>query len=80
MQPLNESQQVLAEDAHEVAERIAKRYARIFPEYEQDLESAANYGAVRAAASYVPEMNGVWERWTKLCIKGEIKDFLVLQR
>jgi DNA-directed RNA polymerase specialized sigma24 family protein len=31
---------------------------------------------VRAASTYIPEMNGVWERWSGLCIRGEIKDFL----
>lgn len=76
MERLTEDQQDLAEEAVGRAKAIARRYARIFPEHEQDLESAANYGAVRAASTYIPEMNGVWDRWSGLCIRGEIKDFL----
>src|SRR5215213_3736761 len=76
MERLTEEQQALAEEAVSRAKRIADRYARIFPEYEDDLKSSANWGAVRAASTFNPEGNGVWERWSGLCIRGEIKDFL----
>src|SRR4051812_45446420 len=76
MDRLTEDQKPLAEGAVDRANAIARRYARIFPEHEQDFLSAASYGAVRAASTYVPEMTGVWDRWSGLCIRGEIKDFL----
>lgn len=76
MDRLNESQQALAEEATVRANAVAKRFTRIYPEYEQDIESAANFGAVRAASTYIPEMNGVWGRWSGLCIRGEIQNFL----
>lgn len=76
MERLTDEQRERASDSVLLAESVAARYTRIFPEYEQDLRSAASYGAVRAAATYTPEMNGVWERWSGLCISGEIKDFL----
>src|SRR3954469_4029153 len=76
MDRLTEQQQKLAEEAVSRAKRIAERYARIFPEHEDDFESSANWGVVRAASSYRPELNGVWERWSGLAIRGEIKDFL----
>lgn len=57
------------------ADRIARRYARIFPEYAADIESSAHMGAVRAAAKFASE-SGVWERWSKLHITGEVKEFL----
>src|SRR5215212_4336891 len=76
MERLTEQQQALAEEAVSRAKRIAERYARIFPEHAEDFESSANWGVVRAASSYEPDKNGVWERWSSLAIRGEIKDFL----
>jgi DNA-directed RNA polymerase specialized sigma subunit len=76
MDRLDEGQQALAEEALVRAKRIADRYARIFPEYADDFESAANFGAVRAAGTFDTEKNGKWDRWSGLCIRGEIKDFL----
>ena len=76
MQPLSNNQQRLAEEATRSANEIALRYERIFPQYADDIESAAYYGAVRAAATYEPDLSGVWDRWSGMCIKGEIHDFL----
>ena len=75
---LDEGKQALAEEALVRARRIADRYARIFPEYADDFESAASYGAVRAASTYDADIPNAdkWDRWSGLCIRGEIKDFL----
>jgi RNA polymerase sigma factor (sigma-70 family) len=76
IEPLTESQQSLAVEAISRADRIARRYTRIFPEHEQDFKSSALWGVVRAASSFDPVKGEVWERWSLLAIKGEIKDFL----
>jgi DNA-directed RNA polymerase specialized sigma subunit len=78
MDRLDEGKQALAEEALVRAKRIADRYARIFPEHADDFESAACWGAVRAASTYdagLPDADK-WDRWSGLCIRGEIKDFL----
>lgn len=75
MDRLNEGQQALALEAMGRAGLISKRYARIFPEYEQDVESAANYGVVCAASTFIPG-KGLWEYWSSRCIRGEIIDGL----
>lgn len=75
MERLNEEQQELAASGMSLADSIARRYKKLCPTYEQDIDSAANYGALRAAATYVPEMKGIWERWCGLCVHGEIKNF-----
>lgn len=72
---LDAGRQALAQSAMIDADRIAKRYARIFPEFADDLASSAHMGAVQAAASYASD-SGVWERWKRLHISGEVRDFL----
>jgi RNA polymerase sigma factor (sigma-70 family) len=76
IEPLTESQQSLAVEAVSRAERIARRYARIFPEHEHEFRSSALWGVVRAASSYDPVKGETWERWSLLAAKGEISDFL----
>jgi hypothetical protein len=45
IEPLTESQQSLAVEAISRADRIARRYTRIFPEHEQDFKSSALWGS-----------------------------------
>lgn len=73
---LEESQQALLDDESiALTKRIAERYARVFPEHEADIESAAFFGAVRAAASF-KDCGSPWDRWSSMCIRGEVKNFL----
>lgn len=76
MKRLDEEKQRLAEEALSRADRIRKRYERIFPEYADDFESSAIWGAVRAASEYQTDKGQTWERWSKMCITNEIKEFL----
>ena len=76
MNPLDEGKQALAVKATRKAKRIADWYARFLPQYADDLESAACLGAVRAASTFNPDVSKVWDRWTMLCIHGEVKDFI----
>ena len=76
IEPLNEIQQELAIESVERAEKIAERYSRIFPQHAQEFHSSALWGVMRAASSFDPDKGQIWERWSRLSINGEIKDFL----
>lgn len=56
---------------------MADRYARVFPEHAEELESSALRGAVRAASTWTPDGGVVWRRWSRMLGSGEMKNFLV---
>lgn len=72
--PLTPEGQALAEMAIAEADRIAKRYARMFPEHADELSSSAHLGVVRAAAKFAAD--DVWKRWCRIHITSELRDFL----
>lgn len=78
MDPLTEQQKRLADEAVGRARKIADRYSRVFPEHAEALRSSAAWGAIRAASSFKHE--GVWDRWSALCIRSEIRHCLARER
>jgi RNA polymerase sigma factor (sigma-70 family) len=73
---LDTLQRNLASKAAQTAVSIAARYARLHPKYADEIRSSANWGAVRAAASYVPGDGRTWDRWSKYVIRCEVREFL----
>lgn len=76
MKQLDRARQILAEKAMKRAGDIARRYAQLFPGDEDDFRSSAAWGVIRAAASFDQEGGETWERWSSMCVRGEIRDFL----
>jgi len=76
IEPLTEAQQCLAAEAVGRADRIAERYAKIFPKHEQEFKSSALWGVMRAASSFDPDKGDIWERWSALAMEGEILDLI----
>lgn len=69
---LNESQQILAEMAARHAKPITDKYKKKIPHLDDDIESAAGWGAIRAANTYKDGGGSSWERWSNRIIKHEI--------
>ena len=78
MNRLDPLQRHLATNAVSTADRIAAKYAKVFPQYADDIESAAYWGAVRAAAEYdkSKSLTHLWATWSKFVINCEVKEFL----
>lgn len=76
MKALDKTKQALAEDAVRRHQKLAQWYEERLPRLTAEIESAANLGAVRAAASFIPHTKASWKRWSGLCVRSEIKDFL----
>jgi DNA-directed RNA polymerase specialized sigma24 family protein len=68
----------LATNAVGTAEQIAAKYAKVFPQNADDIESSAYWGAVKAATEYdaARSENVTWRNWSKFRISNEIRDFL----
>ena len=68
----------LATIAVRSAATIAAKYAKVFPQYADDIESSAYWGAVKAATEYnaARSENVTWRNWSKFRISNEIRDFL----
>lgn len=62
----------LASEAAIKAKGITERYKKKFPKIEDEIESAASWGAVRAANTYRPDGGQSWDRWSQRCIKGSL--------
>lgn len=71
---LNESKQILAAQAAIKSKGVTEKYKKRLPYLADDIESAANWGAVRAAATYSSEGGDSWERWSKRIIKFSIHE------
>lgn len=76
LKALDAEKQALAASAVKKAERISERWERLFPEYADELKSSALWGVMRAASSYQESGGETWERWLKMCVNGEAKNFL----
>lgn len=76
MEPLTTDQQELAGKGIKTANRIAQRYAKVFPEHAEDLESSATWGTVRAASSWNPDKGACWNRWLIKSVRLEVQKFL----
>lgn len=75
MQPLNEEQRDLAVQSLTRADRIAARYARIFPEHADDLASSAIWGVLKAARTFT-DGGAKWENWSANEARNECRRFL----
>jgi RNA polymerase sigma factor (sigma-70 family) len=76
MNPLTTEQQELAADGFKPATDIAKRYAKLFPEHADDIESSAAWGSIRAAATWDYDKGAMFGRWLDMCVNSEIQNFI----
>ena len=82
MEPLTDEQKALAGEERSLAgaDMVAARFAKVFPEHAGDIQSSAAWGVIRAAATFVPDEDNVWEKWSKMHAKYAVLDFLRSQR
>ena len=76
MERLDPLQKSLAKTATRRARAIAHRYAKKHPEYAEDIESAAYWGAIQAASRYNHNVPGTWRRWSGFFINMAVLEFL----
>ena len=76
MRPLSEPQRELAAKGFARAERIAAKYARVFPGHADDLASAAAWGVVRAASTFDRGRGVDWASWSAFKATQECLRFL----
>lgn len=72
MEPLSDEQKALAAASVARAERIAQRYATLFPEEGDEFKSEAYLAATLAAAKYDPEKSQSGESWVALCVARQM--------
>lgn len=77
---LDESTRILAAAAAIKAKGITERYKKKCPRIADEIESAATWGAVRAANTYRPDGGQSWDRWSDLCIEGSVRTTMKEER
>lgn len=67
----SDQQERLAAESMPYAKRVAARYARQYPRFRDDLESAAMLGVLKATRTRDDEQS-VWDFWLKRCVRWGI--------